>query len=223
MRILSQRVATCLAALYLAASLGAAEYAVLQTGARILADRVERSGGQVVLYTANGGRIGLPADAVVRMEPAESGPAAELEPAPSKPVGTNEKPTLGELILELAERERVHPDLIHSVIAAESAGDPSAVSHAGAIGLMQLMPETAAELAVDPYQADQNVRGGARYLREMLERYAGRDDQLVLALAAYNAGPGAVDRYNGIPPYAETRAYVRRVLERFLRLTEISD
>ena len=125
--------------------------------------------------------------------------------------------------MELAERERVHPDLIHSVIAAESAGDPSAVSHAGAIGLMQLMPETAAELAVDPYQADQNVRGGARYLREMLERYAGRDDQLVLALAAYNAGPGAVDRYNGIPPYAETRAYVRRVLERFLRLTEISD
>jgi len=217
-RILSQRAAACLATLFFAVSLGAAEYAVLRTGARILADRVERSGDQVVLHTPSGGRIGLPADAVARLEPAEATPPEEPPIVPSK-----KEPTLDELILELAERERVHPDLIESVIAAESAWDPAAVSHAGAIGLMQLMPETAAELAVDPYVADENVRGGTRYLREMLERYAGRDDQLVLALAAYNAGPGAVDRYNGIPPYAETRAYVRRVLERFLRLAEVSD
>lgn len=201
-----------------AASATAAEYAVLHTGARILAERVERSGGGVTLHTSSGGRIGLPLSAVAHFEPAERAP----EPEPATPAPKAE-PTLDELILELAERERIHPDLIESVISAESAWNPDAVSHAGAIGLMQLMPATAAELDVDPYQPDQNIRGGTRYLREMLERYAGRDDQLVLALAAYNAGPGAVDRYHGIPPYAETQAYVRRVLEKFLRLSEISD
>jgi len=202
-----------------ASSLGAAEYAVLHTGARILAERVERTSDSVVLYTESGGRIALPAVAVARFEPAESAP----KPEPARPVETKPEPTLDELLLELAERERIHPDLIESVISAESAWNPEAVSHAGAIGLMQLMPETAAELQVDPYQPRQNMRGGTRYLREMLERYAGRDDQLVLALAAYNAGPGAVDRYGGIPPYPETHAYVRRVLERFLRSSTISD
>jgi soluble lytic murein transglycosylase-like protein len=98
---------------------------------------------------------------------------------------------------------------VKAVIAAESNFDPEAVSRAGAQGLMQLMPHTAAKLGVDdPLRPIENVRGGARYLREMLDRY--RD--LSVALAAYNAGPRAVDRHGGVPPYRETQDYVRRVL-----------
>ena len=108
-----------------------------------------------------------------------------------------------------AAENRVSPALVKAVIAAESSFDQLAVSAKGAQGLMQLMPATAAELGVtDAFSADQNVAGGARYLREMLDRY----DDLGSAIAAYNAGPTAVDRYRGIPPYPETRDYVKRVL-----------
>ncbi len=103
----------------------------------------------------------------------------------------------------------VSPALVKAVIAAESRFDPDAVSRKGAQGLMQLMPTTASQLGVtDAFEADQNVRGGVRYLREMLDRYG----DMARALAAYNAGPTAVDRYRGIPPYPETRAYVQRVM-----------
>jgi soluble lytic murein transglycosylase-like protein len=109
---------------------------------------------------------------------------------------------------------------VHSVIAAESAYNPAAVSVKGAIGLMQLMPETARELDVNPLDPGQNIQGGVSYLKQLLERYSGSQNQLLLALAAYNAGPGAVERYGGLPPYAETHAFVRRVIERFLALAE---
>ena len=113
-------------------------------------------------------------------------------------------------IIGLTAREhRVQPALVKAVIAAESLFDTDAVSRKGAQGLMQLMPTTALALGVeDPFSADQNVRGGVRYLREMLDRYG----DMGRALAAYNAGPSAVDRYRGIPPYPETRAYVQRVM-----------
>ena len=113
-------------------------------------------------------------------------------------------------IIGLTAREhRVQPALVKAVIAAESNFDPSAVSHKGAQGLMQLMPSTSAKLGVgDPFQPIDNVRGGTAYLRQMLDRYG----DVERALAAYNAGPTAVDRFGGIPPYRETRAYVRRVL-----------
>ena len=110
--------------------------------------------------------------------------------------------------------------LIHSVIAAESAYDADAVSSKGAVGLMQLMPDTAQDLEVsDRRDPSQNVRGGTTYLRQLLDRYRESPDSLLLALAAYNAGPGNVDSYRGLPPFNETRMFVRRVLDRFLVLT----
>ena len=106
-------------------------------------------------------------------------------------------------------------DLLASVVKAESGGNARARSHAGAQGLMQLMPGTASDLGVeDSFKPDQNVRGGSTYLDELLVRYR---DNLALALAAYNAGPAAVDKYRGIPPYRETQAYVARVIHEFNR------
>jgi soluble lytic murein transglycosylase len=113
------------------------------------------------------------------------------------------------LILLNARANDVPPALVKAVIAAESMFDSEAVSRAGAQGLMQLMPDTARALGVDdPFRPDENVRGGTEYLRAMLDRYG----DFSRALAAYNAGPTAVDRHNGVPPYRETRAYVKRVL-----------
>jgi soluble lytic murein transglycosylase-like protein len=106
--------------------------------------------------------------------------------------------------------QSLDPKLVQAVIQVESGYNHRARSHKGAMGLMQLMPATASQLRVsDPYDPDENVRGGTQYLRHLIDRFPGRLD---LAVAAYNAGPGAVERYNGIPPYRETRDYVSRVL-----------
>jgi len=117
---------------------------------------------------------------------------------------------LAGLIESHASRVGLDPKLVRAVIQVESGYNPRALSNKGAMGLMQLMPDTAQELSVaDPYDADQNLRGGTRYLRQMLDLFDGRVE---LALAGYDAGPGAVQRYGGIPPYDETVDYVRSVL-----------
>jgi len=116
------------------------------------------------------------------------------------------------LVNEAARRHRVRADLLHAVIEVESAYDPAAVSPAGAVGLMQLMPATAARYGVaDSTDPSQNIAGGAAYLRDLQAQFG---DNLRLVLAAYNAGEDAVERFQRqVPPYAETRAYVRRVVE----------
>jgi soluble lytic murein transglycosylase-like protein len=120
---------------------------------------------------------------------------------------------LNQLVSEASGRYRLDPDLVNSVIKAESGFNVRAVSRKGAQGLMQLMPDTASKLGVpNAFDAQANVDGGTRYLRELLERY---NFDLVKALAAYNAGPRRVEQYGGLPPYYETHAYVARIVKDF--------
>lgn len=117
------------------------------------------------------------------------------------------------LIVEAARLYQLPEPFIRAVMRVESGFNPTVVSRAGAMGLMQLMPQTARSMGVsDPFDARQNVLGGARYLRILANRFKG---DLVLTVAAYNAGEGAVEKYNGIPPYKETQRYVRRVLQHY--------
>jgi len=117
--------------------------------------------------------------------------------------------SLGDQIARSAKAFDLEEALIKAVIKVESNYDPKAVSAKGAQGIMQLIPETAREMQVsDPFNAAENIRGGSRYLRKMLDEFGGN---LELALAAYNAGPGNVRRYGGVPPFAETRNYITKV------------
>jgi soluble lytic murein transglycosylase-like protein len=123
--------------------------------------------------------------------------------------------TLDQVITTTSQRHRVDPDLIASVIHAESNFNPHAVSNKGAQGLMQIMPQTAFQLGLrNAFDPKDNVEGGTRYLRELLERY---NFDLIKALAAYNAGPRRVEQYGGVPPYQETRAYIARIVRDFNR------
>jgi soluble lytic murein transglycosylase-like protein len=142
-------------------------------------------------------------------------PAALAEPPPARVEAKLSPEDLREMLTKAGREHNLDVDLLASLVKAESNGNAHAVSRAGARGLMQLMPGTAADLGVeDSFAAEQNVRGGTAYLDALLTRYR---DKLALALAAYNAGPAAVDKYRGIPPYRETRAYVARVIHEFNR------
>lgn len=199
-------------ALILASSttLWAGEYAVLATGFRLHVERHSTEGAATTLYLAGGGSTTVPASQIETFE-AEDAPASAAA-RPAEPASAPAKPGLDAMIQQVAERHGVHPALVSSVVAAESASNPKAVSPKGAVGLMQLMPGTAKDLGVsNPMDAAQNLEGGTAYLRQLLERYQGYDNQLERAVAAYNAGPGKVDLHGGMPPYRETVDFVSRV------------
>jgi soluble lytic murein transglycosylase-like protein len=140
-------------------------------------------------------------------------------PAPAAlPAAAAPTEDIHELLAKAGAQHNIDIELLASVIKAESGGRANAVSRTGARGLMQLMPGTAQQLGVnDAFRPDQNIAGGAAYLDQLLTRYKDYKDGLALALAAYNAGPAAVDHYHGIPPYRETINYVARVLNEFIR------
>jgi soluble lytic murein transglycosylase-like protein len=197
----------------------AGEFAVLASGVRMYVDRHEADAANVRLYHGND-FLEISASAVKGFEPDDSPPvthtATVVAPAVSD-LGTAAAPAQAANPLQLADaaadRYGLPRALVRSVMLVESGLISGAVSSKGAIGLMQLMPATARDLGIDPRDPAQNVDGGTRYLRQLLIRY---DGGLRHALAAYNAGPAAVDRYHGIPPYSETIDYVARV-ERALK------
>jgi soluble lytic murein transglycosylase-like protein len=194
----------------------AGEYIVLSTGFRIHADS-HIADGDVMRIQTNQGAIEIPANMVAAIETEEytppPPPAAPQPPAP--PADSQKDLTPRELVTRAAIRNGLPPEIVHSVAKAESGYHVDAVSPKGAVGLMQLMPGTAAELNANPYDPAQNVEAGARYLRELLLKYENDPHQVSKALAAYNAGPGAVDKYKGVPPYRETVDYVNRVLKQY--------
>jgi len=150
--------------------------------------------------------------AIVGGETTEAAPATPAQRSRASEVQlAARRAEIANLIAVYSRRQSLDPRLVHAVVAVESGFDPRAVSRKGARGLMQLMPETARELGVeDAFDPSQNLRGGIEYLRRMVDRFGG---DLRLALASYNAGPEAVTRHGGVPPFAETAGYVRKVLD----------
>ena len=188
----------------------AGEYAVLSTGFRIYAERHEVEGSSVKLFTKDG-LIEVPAVSVASYEVEEYVPPPPAPPPapasiPVAPKSTDPKT----LVREAALRNSLPPAFVASVAKIESAMKQNAVSPKGAIGVMQLMPATAKALSADPHDTEQNIDAGTRLLRDLLIKY---DGDVVKALAAYNAGPGAVAKYNGLPPYRETQDYVNKVIK----------
>jgi hypothetical protein len=186
----------------------AADVAILNNGFSILHTRHEVVGSVTRLYTGTDttSYVDIDTAQINHFEHDSSIPVVpEAAPKPQQ--------NLDQVISSISGRHRIDPDFVNSVIHAESGFNQHAVSPKGAQGLMQLMPQTAAQLGVvDAFNPSDNVEGGTRYLRELLERY---DFNVVKALAAYNAGPHRVEQYRGVPPYAETRAYVARIIRDF--------
>ena len=188
----------------------AEEYAVFSSGARMRVERHETTGSKVRLYNSDG-YIELDLSRVQRFEPIDADPlpaAAPIAPTPAPPAAASPR----DLADAAADKYGIPRKLVRLVMEAESGFRQDAVSPKGAIGLMQLMPGTAQALGANPADPVQNVDAGARYLRDLLQKY---DGLLWHALAAYNAGPAAVDKYNGIPPYSETIQYVNRIDRRY--------
>jgi membrane-bound lytic murein transglycosylase MltF len=185
-----------------------ADVAMLRNGFSIRHERREIVGSVTRLYLGadTNGYVDVPTADIESFEPDLSAPTS---------IAAHPSQSVDEVVHAASGRYHLDPDLINSVIHAESGFNPKAVSPKGAQGLMQLMPQTASRLGVaNSFDPGDNLEGGTRYLRELLERY---NFDLIKALAAYNAGPGRVERYHGVPPYYETQAYVARIIRDFNR------
>lgn len=192
----------------------AGEYAVLTSGMRLRIDRHESEAGIVRLYSQQG-FTEVPESAIERFETDDyvPPPPAPTPPAVAPAVQTKAPPRDPKVILrDAAGKYALPPAFVESVAKIESGLKTNAVSPKGAIGVMQLMPGTAKALAADPNDPEQNIDAGTRLLRELLIKYNG---DVAKALAAYNAGSGAVDKYDGVPPYAETQNYVGKVIQSY--------
>jgi soluble lytic murein transglycosylase-like protein len=202
----------------------AGEIAVLHNGFAIPCQRRQQIGNMTRLYPQadTSSFVDVPTADIDHFEKDLAPPApTPAQAARAKPTATPNPPApktaeeLHQIIDSISDRHEIDPDLINSVIHAESGFNSRAVSPKGARGLMQLMPRTASNLGVsNSFDPNQNVEGGTKYLRELLERY---NYDLVKALAAYNAGPQRVEQYRGVPPYYETRAYVARIIRDYNR------
>ena len=190
---------------------------VLQSGSHLPMDRWEKSGDQILIYREGGVLTLAAADVVEFLEemdaPQPVAVVVAIAQAVAKPEVLQTDPKL--VISEMAEQYGLPAKFVSSVARAESAYRMDAVSPKGAIGVMQLMPGTARELGVDPSDVRQNIEGGTKLLRDLLVQYQNDPDQVRKALAAYNAGAGAVAKYGGVPPYRETQNYVDRVLKNY--------
>jgi soluble lytic murein transglycosylase-like protein len=212
-------VAACLTA-------SATDVAVLQNGFSIRHERREVINSMTRLYVTKEGAsyIDIPTAEIEHFEkdltplfapPTPIANSASLSTATAMVGRPSSAKNLNEVVNSVSSQYHLDPDLVTSVIRAESGFNAHAVSPKGARGLMQLMPKTATQLGVpNAFDPQANVQGGTRYLRELLERY---NFDLVKALAAYNAGPQRVEQYRGVPPYYETRAYVARIVRDFNR------
>lgn len=215
----------CAVALVLAVPVHAAELITLSNGFHLICNHraviSSPSGKRIRLYLDSG------SDNFIEVSPSQiassqtvtlsAGQAAANQSGPANQASESHltPAELNQLLARAGASHDLDVDLLASVVYEESGGQPRAVSHAGAQGLMQLMPGTAAKLGVtNAFAPSQNIRGGTAYLDSLLHRY---HDNLALALAAYNAGPAAVDRWHGIPPYPETQVYVARVIHEFNR------
>jgi soluble lytic murein transglycosylase-like protein len=210
----------------------AAEHVTLKNGFELDCVRREVRGDHVRLYFASradaaANYLDVAADAVVRVETVPDAPIvamASADPEAMKPhpsaTTALTREEMHTMLASAGGEHNIDADLLASVVKAESGGRVRAISPVGARGLMQLMPKTAGELGVeDAFRPEENIAGGTAYLDHLLTRY---HNNVALALAAYNAGPAAVDRYHGVPPYRETRTYVARVIREFNRRKQMA-
>lgn len=193
--------------------LPASELVLLRNGVKLEVESRSEEGNTIFLLQKGGTTLILD-----RSDLALPTPAASVTIPVASTLTIDEDPStilVYNMINKAAARHGLPADLIHAVASMESGYQQKARSSQGAIGVMQLMPSTARYLGADPSDTAQNIDAGTRLLRTLLLKYEGNPNQLALALAAYNAGPGAVDRFGGVPPYVETRRYVDKVIRRF--------
>lgn len=198
-------------------ALAGSQVVLFNDGRTMTVQSVERQDDMALLTLEGGGAIAVPASRVTNWWELDEEEPRSAESAADKGAWRARAGDYADVIGTAARRHDLDPTLLTAIAEVESAFDARAVSHKGALGLLQLMPQTAERFGVrDAFDASQNVEGGARYLKWLLERYEGSTE---LALAGYNAGEAAVDRYQGIPPYRETETYVDRVMASVDRLT----